>query len=270
VSFSLGGDLEFRDLRATPDAFEAQLNPGVLDARKFPSVVAGIGWSNLSRSTLAIGPEDGISLSASARRRWRADDPASTTAHSVIGSGRAYKSISLWGHARHTIGVRGAYGWAESNGTTLFGIGGNTGTSIEIVPGYTVGDSPRTFFVRGFRPNALAGTQAWTANVEYRAPLAAIGRGLWPLPFFFQRVAIAGFADAGSAWCPVVATATAVCPAGGTAKTTIASVGGELLMDTTLDYDETNRFRFGFAAPVRGRDARTKKTMLYFSIGIPF
>jgi hemolysin activation/secretion protein len=188
----------------------------------------------------------------------------------VIGSARAYTSIPLWGHARHALGVRGVYGWAESNGTTLFSVGGVSGTSLEIVPGYSVGDSPRTFFVRGFRPGALAGTRAWSGTAEYRAPLTRIGRGLWPLPVFFQRVAVAAFGDAGSAWCPAIEEATLVCPAGGTSRRTIMSAGAELLMDATLDYDDTNRFRLGFAMPVRGRDNRTKEMTVYFSLGLPF
>jgi hypothetical protein len=48
------------------------------------------------------------------------------------------------------------------------------------------------------------------------------------------------------------------------------SAGAELLMDTTMDYDDTNRFRLGFAMPVRGRDARTKEFTAYFSLGLPF
>lgn len=265
-----GADIEFRDLRATPNEFVAELDPSVLEARRFPSLFASAGWSNLQRAVLAIGPDDGLSLGISARRRWRADDAAATTAHSVIGTGRAYKSIPLWGHTRHAIGLRGAYGWAESNGTTLFSVGGVSGTSLEVVPGYSVGDSPRTFFVRGFRPGALVGTRAWTGTAEYRAPLTRIGRGLWPLPVFFQRFAVAAFGDAGSAWCPAIAEATLTCPAGGTAQRTIMSAGAELLMDATLNYDETNRFRLGFAMPVRGRDSRTKEFTAYFSLGLPF
>jgi hypothetical protein len=269
-SMAAGADIEFRDHRATPNEFLEELDPSVLEARRFPSVFASLAWSSLQRATLAIGPEDGLSVGVSARRRWRSDDAAATTAHSVIGSARAYKSIPLWGHTRHALGVRGSYGWAESNGTTLFSVGGVSGTSLEVVPGYSVGDSPRTFFVRGFRPGVLSGTRAWAGTAEYRAPLARIGRGLWPLPLFFQRVAVAAFGDAGSAWCPVIEEATLTCPAGGTPRRTIMSAGAELLMDATLDYDDTNRFRVGFAMPVRGRDARTKEFTAYFSLGLPF
>lgn len=269
-SVNAGADIEWRDLRVTPGEFVAELDPSVLEARRFPSVFAGIGWSNLQRAVLAIGPEDGVSISATGRRRWRTDDPAATTAHSAIGSARLYKSIPLWGHTRHSIGVRGAYGWAEANGATTFSVGGISGTSLEVVPGYNIGDSPRTFFVRGFRPGVLSGTRAWAGTAEYRAPIARIGRGLWPLPLFFQRIAVAAFGDAGSAWCPSVGAATLVCPPGGTPRRTIVSAGGELLMDAAVNYDETHRFRLGFAVPVRERDARTKEAMVYFSLGLPF
>jgi hypothetical protein len=269
-AFVAGADMELRDFRVSPDEFVSEFDSSVLEARRFPSVVASVSWSNLQRATLAIGPEEGVALSLTGRRRWRTDDPDATTAHSVIGVARGFRSFGLWGHARHSIGMRAAYGWAEANGTTQFGVGGVSGTSLEIVPGYSVGDSPRTFFVRGFRPGAVFGTRAWSATAEYRAPLARIGRGLWPLPLFFQRTAIAVFGDAGGAWCPAVEESTLTCPAGGTPRRAIASAGAELLLDAALNYDETNRFRLGFAAPVHGRGAEKREGTLYFSLGIPF
>ena len=100
-----------------------------------------------------------------------------------------------------------------------------SGASLELFPGYSVGDAQRTFFVRGFAPGAEQGVRAWGATAEYRAPLALIGRGLWPLPFYFERTAFSLFGDAGSAWCPAVPVATGICPEGGTPQQTLGSVG---------------------------------------------
>lgn len=267
VFVALTGELEWRDLRAQPDTLAPLLDPPLPPMRRSQSLVLSAGWSHLSRSTLAVSTEDGISIGASLRGRWR----GATNSNSVIGSVRAYKSLPLPGHARHVIALHGAGGFADDNAMSRFVAGGNSGSSIEVIPGYSVGDSPRTFFVRGFAPGSLSGTRAWGGTAEYRAPLLRIGRGLSPLPLFFQRATLVAFGDAASAWCHGAAPAL-VCPIGETERDVIASVGGELVLDTTLDYDSPRRFRIGVAAPVRGRDIipGTRQATFFFSLGLPF
>ena len=264
---SLGGELEWRDLRVQPDSLRPLIDPPLPPMRRTQSAILSAGWSHLSRSTLALSAEDGVSFSASARTRWRGDRHS----NSVIGTARAYKSLPLAGHARHVIALRGSGAIVDNNAFTRFGVGGVSGASIEVIPGYSVGDSPLTFFVRGFPQGSLVGTRALGASAEYRAPLLRIGRGLSPLPIFFQRASVVFFGDAGSAWCPGGAPAL-VCPIGETPRDIIASAGGELILDTTLDYDSTTRFRLGVAAPVRGRllVPGTNQATVYFTLGLPF
>jgi hypothetical protein len=271
-SVAAGTELEWRDFRASPESLSLKLDPPLpTSTLKYPALLVAAAWSTASRSALAIGPEDGISASVTARRRWRVSDPDGTRAHSVLATARLFKSLPLGGHARHAIALRGAVGWADSNITSLFAVGGVSGTSLELLPGYRIGDAQRSFFVRGFPSGAVQGTRAWGATAEYRAPLTRIARGLWPLPFYWQRSALAVFGDAGSAWCPALSHATQVCPAGGTPHTVLASAGAELLFDATLDYDEPTRFRVGIARPVRGRAAAGARAVTaYLSLGLPF
>ena len=267
----LGTELEWRDFRAHPASLGPLIKPPLPGTLKYPSLVLSLGWSLGSRSAIALGPEDGVQFSVTGRRRWRTDEVSATTAHSVIGLARAYKSLPLPGHALHVIALRGAAGWAEPNITSLFSVGGMSGTSIDLLPGYTVGDVQRSFFVRGFPAGALSGIRAWSATAEYRAPLMRVGRGLWPTPLFWQRSALAVFTDAGSAWCPSLAAATAACPKGQTPRTTLASVGAEFLIDAALDYDSPTRFRIGVATPTAGKDAVGAKAITaYFTLGFPF
>jgi hypothetical protein len=212
-----------------------------------------------------------VSVSTSVRERWRADVPGTTRAASVIGVADVFRSLPFGGYARQVFALHGAIGWAEPRTTSLFGIGGVSGTSLELVPGYSIGDAARAFFVRGFPSGAEEGIHAWGATAEYRVPLPRIGRGLWPLPIYFQRTGLTVFGDAGSAWCPANATATSVCIADSPPHTTLASVGAELLLDAALEYDTPTRFRFGVAAPVHGREATgAGKLTVFFSLGQPF
>jgi hypothetical protein len=267
LSVSLTGELEWRDLRVQPDSLRPLISPPLPPMRRTQSAVLSAGWSRLSRSTLALSAEDGVSISASARTRWR----GATHSNSIVGSARAYKSIPLAGHARHVLALRGAAGIVDNNAFTRFGVGGVSGSSIEVVPGYSVGDSPLTFPVRGFVQGSLVGTRAIGGTAEYRAPLLRIGRGLNPLPLFFQRASVVFFADGASAWCADGAPAL-VCPVGGTPRDVVASAGGELVLDMTLDYDATTRFRLGVAAPIRGRELvpGTNRASVYFTLGLPF
>jgi hypothetical protein len=267
---SAGTEIEWRDFLAHPAALRPFIDPPLPGTITYPALVLSAGFSNVSRSPLALGPENGASISASARRRWRNGQRAATEATSVIGVARLYKSLDLPGHARHVLALRGAYGAAESNTTNLFSVGGVSGTSLELVPGYTIGDAQRTFFVRGFPSSALRGIHAWGATAEYRAPLPRIGRGLWPLPIFFQRSGLAVFGDAGSAWCPPH-TFGACSGIADSLRTTLASVGAELLLDAALDYDSPTRFRLGVALPVRGRETvGAKRATIFFTLGLPF
>jgi hypothetical protein len=264
---SAGLELEARDFRTEPATLMAGLDPILRRTLQYPAGVVVVGWNDLRRAPIALGVEDGVSASLALRQRWRTDDADGTRAHSALADVRLFKSLPLPGHARHVVAVRGVAGWADRTSSRPFTTGGVSGSSLEVLPGFRIGDGQRSFGVRGFAPGSQEGVLAWGSSVEYRAPLSLIGRGAWPLPFYWQRSAVTLFGDAASAWCPAGAP-SAGCLRGGTPQRTLASVGGELLFDVAVDYDTPTRFRVGAARPVLGEG--TRAVAWYVALGVQF
>ena len=239
-----------------------------LPPRDYAGVQLGVGWANVRRPALSISPEDGFSLSGAARNRWRRDGGAPTRL--ATGTLRAFKSIDLPGFAHHVLAAKLSGGWANDASTSDFEIGGTSGSAVEIFPGVVVGDSPRTFSIRGFPSGIQTGLRAAGATVEFRSPVALPTRGIGFLPFFFDKLSLSLFADAGAAWCGA-GTENPGCTGVPTEPEWLASVGGELNLDAAIPYDAMYRFRLGVAAPIRGRDlAGVDPVSVYFSIGVPF
>ncbi|HYR31705.1 MAG TPA: hypothetical protein VEO93_07245, partial [Gemmatimonadales bacterium] len=98
----------------------------------------------------------------------------------------------------------------------------------------------RAFPVRGYAGGTLRGRRAATASIEYRIPLALIGKGVGHLPVGADKLSLSVFGDAGDAWDP-----------GRRARLThLASAGAELVSDVTINYDFPLRFRVGVAQPI--------------------
>jgi hypothetical protein len=240
-----------------------------------PAIFVSGGWSNAVRPALGISPEDGISLGVTARRAQLRggvlgdSSPASTT---VIGTGRAYKSLDLPGFAHHVLALRLAGGWMERDRvTSSFSVGGVSGTSLEVLPGVPLGESPRTFGVRGFAPSTLRGSRAAAAaTFEYRAPLAAPARGLGLVPLFLDRLSLAAFADAGAAWCHAGSRCSWRTDLANAEGRALVSAGGELVADFALQYDVPARARLGLAVPVRERERAPRAASAYFTFGSSF
>ena len=91
-----------------------------------------------------------------------------------------------------------------------------------------------------------------SASAEYRVPLAAPSRGLGLFPFFVDRASLALFGDAGTLALSRFA-ASRLLRRRPLSPPTIASVGGELDIDSALQFDVPYRFRLGVAIPVQGR-----------------
>jgi hemolysin activation/secretion protein len=171
------------------------------------------------------------------------------------------------------VAVRVAAGTADDRTNTEIEAGGVSGRSAELAPGVVVGDVQRTFFVRGFAPGQQSGIRALGASAEWRAPLVITNWGKGFVPFFAQRLALTGFADAGAAWCPAGSRAgTLACPRGETPREWMASVGGELTLDAAvLNYDTPYRLRLGYAKPVRNTFFSSSPSgSMYFSLGLSF
>jgi hypothetical protein len=147
-----------------------------------------------------------------------------------------YKSLDLPGYANHVLAARVAGGWSEGIAPEIFSVGGESGASVEVLPGVRSG-TRRTFGVRGWLPDSREGTRALVTSVEWRFPLTLTTRGTGPL--FFDRLSGAIFADAGAGWDPRPVA-------------WIASAGAELALDIAWLYDDAYRLRVGAARPVAG------------------
>lgn len=233
------------------------------------TVEGEVGFSTLQRPGLSVSAEDGAAGSFTFRRRLgiglQFDD-----VDELIAVLSAAKSLPLPGYAKHVIATRLAYATTGHQTTGAFAVGGVSGSSIELVPGVTFGDSRRNFFVRGFEPAAQLGVRAAAASVEYRAPLFLGGRGVSWLPFFMQKTTLTAFGDAGAGWCSFPVANSFICGTGAGTRTVMASVGGELAIDAALQYDRTYRFRLGYAKPVEGEEFARRSQTFYFTLGATF
>ncbi|HYD52421.1 MAG TPA: hypothetical protein VEA99_07330 [Gemmatimonadaceae bacterium] len=249
-----------------------------------PRVVAAAGWSRTDRGPWAISPEQGVTLNASALRRWTRGVAASGS-HTGIASAAGYLPLDLPGFSRHVLSARVAGGATDRRTTSALEVGGTSGSVLSLFPGYVLGEGRETFGVRGFPSAALTGIRAATATAEYRAPLALPARGFRLLPLFLERTGVTLFGEAGSAWCPPDQARRFLCrwTGGGAlpsdttvalrdAWQTVASVGAELHVNlAVLSWDQPYRFRLGIAAPVRGREyARAEKLSAYMAVGLSY
>jgi outer membrane protein assembly factor BamA len=196
--------------------------------------------------------------------------------YSTVGSLSLFKSLDLPGFAHHVIALHGSAGYADERAAGYYSVGGVSGGTIQLIPGYVIGEGAQTFPVRGFVPGTLIGTRALSASAEYRAPLWMIGNAPGLLPLFFDRTSITFFGDYGSAWCPDVQAGREVCNTSTdpnlTRRLTIGSAGAELNVNAApLTWDSPYRFRLGVAIPTQNAAffGRTG-AQVYFVTGIGF
>ncbi|HEX7939282.1 MAG TPA: hypothetical protein VF483_09850, partial [Gemmatimonadaceae bacterium] len=303
---SIGGGLEVRDFATSPAALIDRVDSLYRHTIYWPRVTMSLGYSNTQYPTLAISPEDGVSLAMTSRFRWRNDRPVIPVpagpdtvdrrgdALTVVANTSVYKSIPFPGFSHHVLAVRAAGGWTDSRAPDYLEVGGVSSGTIDLFPGYTLGEGRRSFPVRGFPAAAMIGMRAYAASAEYRAPLLLMGRGLGTFPAFLDRSSITVFGDIGSAWCPALyqsrlAPAYSLCdrndydigrttftgsyPAIYLAAYSIGSVGGELSVSTAvLDWDSPVRYRVGIAHPVIGRNllGGVNPWTAYFAVGASF
>jgi hypothetical protein len=268
-SLSVGAEIETSDYSTTPDTLLSHLPTFYGERRTYPALIGSIGWSNAQRPGISISPEDGISLSASGRSRWRNGSSGGST-QSLIGVGTGFKSLDLPGFAHHALALRGAGGLTDEQSTDRFSAGGISGTFLELFPGYNVGGQRRTFGVRGYPAGAEQGIRAYSAAVEYRAPLFAPSRGFRFIPVFIDRTSLTIFGETGRAWCPEV-VANGVCRAEDVSNPVMTSAGAKLNVDTGLLLDVHARFRLGVAYPLVNRaQLGASNAQVYATFGSSF
>ena len=305
---SIGGGIELRDYATQPESLLTRIDSLYQHTLYWPRATISMGWSNAQYPLLAVSPEDGMAVAMTTRMRWHGESPPipiptgpdtverKANALSVIASTSLYKSIPLPGFAHHVIALRAAGGWIDSRNPSYLEVGGVSGGTLEVLPGYNLGEGRRTFAVRGFPAAAMIGMRAFTVIGEYRAPLVLPGRGLGLWPAFLDRTSVTLFGDLGSAWCPgVFATRPSpnysLCTRGDydIGRTTflsslpaiylepykykIGSVGAELTVSAAVyGWDHPFVSRLGIAQPVIGRNllSGVSGASTYLAFGLSF
>lgn len=268
-SYAIGG---VERARTTAVVYPASLrsaiaNPRVLAPREVTRLVASVGFSSMQRPGLSVSVEDGIAMQLTGRRRF-GEGFAGRDVHEGIAQGSVAKSLEVPGFARHVLALRGAVGGADASTREPFSVGGVSGGVFEFLPGLSVGDPLRTFFVRGVPPAAQRGNRAAAWSAEYRAPLMRVGRGVGLTPAYLQRVSLLAFTDAGRAWCDGPSGGAGPCSGGATSPAWMQTLGGELVFDASFSYDQLYRFRLGAARALRG--IARPETAIYFTVGSTF
>jgi hypothetical protein len=220
-------------------------------------VIGGLvlGYSRARGYARSVSAEKGFStvLELTHRRRTNDFDQWRLSAEAVV---HAYLSFPLFGYASHVFATRLALGASEGHARSpeFFGLGGIPGRGIDIVPGFELGGgSP--YPVRGYSEGVQYGDRIASATLEYRLPVALVGRGYGLWPVMFDRLSFSLFADAGSAW------------SDGEEIDVLASLGSEIGVDLGLGYALVYRFRLGVAKPIVNTD---ESLSVYVSTGVAF
>ncbi|MCC7001413.1 MAG: hypothetical protein IT357_04585 [Gemmatimonadaceae bacterium] len=266
----VGGEFARTDYRTYPRAALPGLSTGAYSKKIYTGAArVSVGFSTLQRATRGFAGQDGVTGNLTVRQRF-GTGVLFENINEIIASTGAAKSLPWGGHARHAIAVRVAGAIAGHATTNAISVGGVSGSSLELLPGISIGSSQRTFGVRGFDPSSQLGARAFGAGVEYRAPLFLIDRGYRFLQLFLQRTSFVAFGDAGGAWCTRAVPDSFVCPAPLRPQQWLGSVGGELTIDASPQYDQIQRFRIGLAPVVHGKAYAPRALTFYFSLGSSF
>ena len=277
TAFSLTGGvgIEHRThVTTSADVLASIDSGGALGNPTFPSLILAAGFANTRFPPFAISAEDGVRLGVTIRDRTRTGVTGTGgQSFSTVGTASAYKSLDLPGFAHHVLALRGSAGVADARADGYYSVGGISGSSFAIIPGYVIGEGRKTFPVRGFPPGTLLGIRAASGSAEYRVPLFLIGKSPGSLPFFLDRSSLSFFGDAGTAWCPSIVRNRDVCNrANQLRRMDIASVGAELNINLgVLSWDEPYRFRIGLVKPtLNGGFFGQKPLQAYVVAGISF
>ncbi len=101
-----------------------------------------------------------------------------------------------------------------------------------------------------------------------RIPIAIPGRRLPLTPFYFDRISLTAFGDAGDASCTAAqAERSLSCMRANAASDILLSAGGELVADVGIGSWFYTRLRLGLAQPLQGPD---ESPQLYLRVGASF
>jgi len=226
------------------------------------NLVGGSVTLTLSRlvvGALSISPENGFTWSATYRRR---DEQGSTRWSNEVRSRLAlYARVpGPGGFAHHVLALRLLAGATTGPLGTLFRVGGVSPQGVNLFFAPTL-NATRAFPIRGYASGELRGQRAVAGSVEYRLPLALVGRAIGHLPLGVDKLWLNLFADAGDAWAP------------GTSPrlTRLRSAGLELAGVLTASYDFPLSVRLGVAQPLADPPSGTpRRTQVYAALASDF
>ncbi len=239
VSVRIAAEYEGRRYVSDPDTTLADICTGC-SSNDLIGASATISFGTAVSAPLTVSLQDGATFSFLYRHQQEQGTPR------WLNEVRARSAFYLRlgprvGYAYPVIATRLAVGAMDGPLPDNLSVGGVSSGAAELAFVQTVGTF-RTFPVRGYPSGAARGRRAATATVEYRVPLALIGKSLGHLPFGADKVAFAVFGDIGDAWDP-----------GEPARLhELRSFGAELVADVTVSYDLPLRLRLGVARPATG------------------
>jgi len=202
--------------------------------------VASISFGSAVTAPLSVSLQDGAS--ATFLYRYRAEQGSDRWLNEVRARGNFYVRLGpRLGYAYPVLAARLAVGAMDGPLPDHLSVGGVSSGAAELAFAQTIGTF-RSFPVRGYPAGAVRGRRAATATLEYRVPLALVGKSLGHLPFGADKFSFAVFGDIGDAWNP-----------GEPARLNrLRSIGVELVSDVTVSYDLPLRVRIGVAQPATG------------------
>ena len=258
ASVRVAAEYEGTHYRAIPDAAPTAICSGCVDQDLTGGSVT-LRLRSFDRGALAISPEDGFRWSATYRRR---DEQGTARWSNELRSQLALfvRVPGAGGFAHHVLAARFAAGWFTGPLPTQFAVGGVRSGALAVGLGQP-GGATRDFPVRGYAARELRGRRAAAASIEYRMPLALVGRLLGHLPLGADKLSLSLFADAGDAW-----------NAGGSPRPArLRSIGAELVGDMTVSYDAPLRLRLGVADPLAAPPSgAARRPQVYVAVSSAF
>ena len=237
ASVRAAAEFERFSYAAIPDTVLAAVCPGC-DAQNLVGGSVTVTLSRLVSGALAISPENGVTWSATYRRRE--EQGTARWSNELRSRLAVYLRVpGFGGYAHHVLALRLLAGGTTGPLGSLFRVGGVSpqGVNVFFAPSLS---ATRAFPIRGYATGELRGQRAVAGSVEYRAPLALVGRALGHLPLGVDKVWLNLFADAGDAWAPGASPRL----------TRLRSAGLELAGVVSLGYDFLLSVRLGVAAPL--------------------
>jgi len=258
ASVRVAAELERTRYAAIPDTSLAAVCPGCATQNLVGGSVT-LTLSRLVTGALSVSPENGVTWSATYRRRE--EQGTARWSNEVRSRLAVYLRVpGFGGFAHHVLALRLLAGGTTGPLGTLFRVGGVAPQGVNVFFAPTL-SATRAFPLRGYASGELRGQRAAAGSVEYRLPLALVGQALGHLPVGVDRVWLNLFADAGDAWAPGASPRL----------TRLRSIGLELAARMAVSYDFPLSVRVGIAQPlVAPPSGAARRLQLYGALASDF